>query len=132
VDLKFTNDRPTWLLMETYYNASRASLTWKFYSGDDGRTVDVQNLGLRNVTPVPEPVFEENPALQPGEISQADWWSREGADITVMRTIYRDGKQLYAPDATQTQYVPHGKVCQFGPGTENPQAIADQAGICQP
>jgi vancomycin resistance protein YoaR len=132
VDLKFTNDRPYWLLMETYFNGSNQSLTWKFYSGDDGRTVDVQNLGLRNVTPAPDPVFEENPALQPGEISQADWWVTDGADITVMRTIYRDGKQLYAPDSTQTHYVPHGKVCQYGPGTENPEAIAEQANLCRP
>ena len=44
VDLKFTNDRPSWLLMETYFNAQNDSLTWKFYSGDDGRTVDVTEL----------------------------------------------------------------------------------------
>ncbi len=64
VDLKFTNDRPYWLLMETYFNPDKYSLTWKFYSGDDGRTVDWQNLGLQNVIPAPEPRFrgESGPA----------------------------------------------------------------------
>ncbi|MEW6092642.1 MAG: VanW family protein, partial [Chloroflexota bacterium] len=56
VDLKFTNDRPYWLLMETYFNAGEMSLTWKFYSTDDGRRVEWQNLGLRNIVPAPEPL----------------------------------------------------------------------------
>jgi vancomycin resistance protein YoaR len=35
VDLKFTNDRPYWLLMETYFDPDEQKLTWKFYSTDD-------------------------------------------------------------------------------------------------
>ena len=132
VDLKFTNDRPYWLLMETYFNPANYSLTWKFYSGDDGRTVDVNNLGLRNVTPAPGPTFEENPALSAGEFSTADWWVTDGADITVVRTIYRDGKELYPPDTTETHYVSHGMVCQYGPGTEDPEKLAKERGVCQP
>ncbi len=131
VDLKFTNDRPYWLLMETYFNAQNDSLTWKFYSGDDGRTVDVQNSGPQDIVPVPDPVFEENPALSAGEISPYDWWVTDGADITVVRTITRDGQLLYPPDTTKTHYVPHGKVCQYGPGTENPEALAAELGLCQ-
>ena len=38
VDLKFVNDTPYWLLMETYVYGY--SLTWKFYSTSDGRTVE--------------------------------------------------------------------------------------------
>jgi vancomycin resistance protein YoaR len=132
VDLKFTNDRPYWLLMETYFNAQNDSLTWKFYSGDDGRTVDVQSSGLQNIVPVPDPKFEENPALSAGEISPYDWWLTDGADISVTRTIYRNGQQLYPPDTTRTHYVPHGKVCQYGPGTDNPEALAAQLGLCKP
>jgi vancomycin resistance protein YoaR len=132
VDLKFTNDRPSWLLMETYYYPEQQALEWKFYSGEDGRSVDVHNLGLQNVVPAPDPTFEENPALSAGEISQADWWVTDGADITVTRTITRNGQQLYPPDTTQTHYVPHGRVCQYGPGTEDPQALAEQLSLCKP
>jgi vancomycin resistance protein YoaR len=132
VDLKFTNDRPYWLLMETYFNASNDSLTWKFYSGDDGRTVDIQNHGLENIVPVPPPAFEENPALSAGELSPFDWWVTDGADITVTRTITRNGQQLYPTDTTRTHYVPHGMVCQYGPGTDNPESLAAALGICQP
>jgi vancomycin resistance protein YoaR len=131
VDLKFTNDRPYWLLMETYFNPANYSLTWKFYSGDDGRTVDVQNLGLRNIVPTPDPVFEENPGLALGEISQGDWWVTDGADITVTRVVSRNGQVLIS-DSTQTHYEPHGKACQYGPGTDNPEARAAQLGLCSP
>jgi len=131
VDLKFTNDRPYWLLMETYFNPTNYSLTWKFYSGDDGRSVEWQNLGLQNVVTAPEPAFEENPGLAPGEISQGDWWVEDGADITVTRVVSRNGQVLIS-DSTQTHYEPHGKVCQYGPGTDDPEARAAQLGLCSP
>jgi vancomycin resistance protein YoaR len=129
VDLKFTNDRPYWLLMETYFNRATYSLTWKFYSGDDGRTVDVQNLGLRNVVPAPDPLFEENPDLRPGEIEQVDW-PGDGADITVTRVVSRGGQVLFT-DPIRTHYEPWQAVCQYGPGTDNPEALAAQLGLCQ-
>ena len=130
VDLKFTNDRPYWLLMETYYHPGTMSLEWKFYSTDDGRTSEVQNLGLRNVIPAPEPRFDENPDLRPGEIKQVDW-PGDGTDITVTRVIYRGGQQLYPPDSIQTHYEPWQAVCQYGPGTDNPEALAASLGLCQ-
>ena len=40
VDMKFVNDTPYWLLMETYVNEGARRITWKFYSTSDGRTVD--------------------------------------------------------------------------------------------
>jgi vancomycin resistance protein YoaR len=129
VDLKFTNDRPYWLLMETYFNRATYSLTWKFYSGDDGRTVDVQNLGLRNVVPAPDPLFEENPDLRTGEIEQVDW-PGDGADITVTRVVSR-GSQVLFTDPIRTHYEPWQAVCQYGPGTDNPEALAAQLGLCQ-
>jgi vancomycin resistance protein YoaR len=127
VDLRFTNDRPSWLLMETYFNRSNYTLTWKFYSGDDGRSVQVTNLGLRNVVPAPAPRFDENPAYAPGACKQVDW-PADGADITVIRSVYRDGTTLFS-DSIETHYVPWQAVYQIGPGTDDPQALVD-AGRC--
>jgi vancomycin resistance protein YoaR len=39
VDFKFKNDSPYWILMETYLNEAGRSLTWKFYSTKDGRSL---------------------------------------------------------------------------------------------
>ena len=130
VDFKFKNDRPYWLLMRTIFDPDNYSLTWEFYSGDDGRMVEWQNLGLKNIVAMPDPVFEENPLLEPGKISQDDWWYEDGANITVTRSVARGGQVLFT-DSTQTHYAPHPYVCQYGPGTDNPEALAAQLGLCR-
>jgi vancomycin resistance protein YoaR len=129
VDMKFTNDRPYWLLMETYFSARNNSLTWKFYSGDDGRKVDVQNLGLRNVTDPPDPRFVENPDLPKGVCKQVDY-AGKGADITVARSVTLNGQRLSLDgDNIKTHYQPWQAVYQYGPGTDNPESMAAQ-GLC--
>lgn len=118
VDFKFTNDSPYWLLMETYVNVSARTLTWKFYSTSDGRTVDWSTSGLQNVVKPPEPLYEEDPALDKGEIVQVDW-EAEGADITITRTVWRDGIVIHS-DLFRTHYLPWRAVYRYGPGTEVP------------
>jgi vancomycin resistance protein YoaR len=127
VDLKFTNDRPYWLLMETYFNAETQSLTWKFYSGDDGRTTEVVNHGLQNIVPAPEPSIVENPDLSPGICRQVDY-AADGADIWVSRVVNRGGSVLFT-DNIYTHYQPWQAVFEYGPGTQNPQALVAQ-GLC--
>jgi vancomycin resistance protein YoaR len=116
VDFKFTNDTSSWLLMETYTNAAGRSLTWKFYSTSDGRTVDWNTSGPQNVVPPPDPLYEENPEMAEGEIKQVDW-EAEGADVSVTRTVMRDG-EVYFTDTINTHYMPWRAVYQYGPGTE--------------
>jgi vancomycin resistance protein YoaR len=129
VDLKFTNDRPYWLLMETYFNRDEMSLTWKFYSTNDGRRVEWQNLGLRNVVPAPEPLFEENADLPQGTCKQVDY-SADGAAISVIRDVYDAAGQVLFNETIQTIYEPWQAVYQYGPGTENPQQLFSQ-GLCR-
>jgi vancomycin resistance protein YoaR len=118
VDFKFTNDTPNWLLMETYINVAARRLTWKFYSTSDGRSVSWDTTGPQDVVEAPEPVYEENPDLEQGKIKQVDW-AAEGADITVTRTVTRDGSVL-DQDTFTTHYLPWRAVYQYGPGTEIP------------
>jgi vancomycin resistance protein YoaR len=129
VDLKFTNDRPYWLLMETYFNRNNSSLTWKFYSTNDGRKVQWQNLGLRNIVPAPEMRLEENAELPAGTCKKVDY-AADGADVTVTRSVVDASGQPMFNDIIQTSYQPSQAVYQFGPGTEDPQALVDQ-GLCK-
>lgn len=119
VDFRFTNDTPNWLLMETYVNAPARKLTWKFYSTSDGRTVDWDTTGLKNVEEPPKPLYQENPDLKKGEIKQVDW-EAEGADVTVYRTVHRDG-DVYLEDEFSTHYMPWRAVYEYGPGTKIPK-----------
>ena len=129
VDLKFTNDTPYWLLMETYVNEGAHRITWKFYSTPDGRTVTWDTTGPINRVPAPDPTFEENPDLGKGQMKQIDW-SAEGADVRVTRTVMRDG-QVYFTDEFDTHYEAWQAVCQYGPGTQKPRALAKDLGLCQ-
>jgi vancomycin resistance protein YoaR len=117
VDLKFTNDTPFWLLMETYVTDS--SITWKFYSTPDGRSVEWHNDGLENVVEAPKPLYKENPELDKGQIKQVDW-SADGADIHVSRIVTKDG-QIYFQDAFDTHYAPWQAIYEYGPGTKLPK-----------
>ena len=121
VDFKFINDTPSWLLMETYFNPSARRLTWKFYSTSDGREVEWDTSGPMNVVEPPNPVYEENPELDAGEMKQVDW-AAEGADVTVIRTVWRNGEVL-SKDIIKTHYRPWRDVYQYGPGTDLPKKI---------
>ncbi len=129
VDFKFTNDTPNWLLMETYPNAGSRSLTWKFYSTSDGRSVDWTTTGPQNIVDAPEPLFVETDELELGEVRQVDW-AAEGADVSVERTVLRGGGVLFT-DTFNTHYEPWQAVCEYGPGTEDPEKKAKKAGLCQ-
>jgi vancomycin resistance protein YoaR len=116
VDLKFVNDSSRWLLMETYVSPSYSSITWKFYSTSDGRTVQWDTTGPSDTVPAPKAVYRENPDLPNGEVKQVDW-AAEGADITVNRQVYK-GDSIYFQDTFQTHYQPWQAAYEYGPGTE--------------
>ncbi len=127
VDFKFTNDTPYWLLMETYVNPGARTLTWKFYSTSDGRSIEWHTTGLQNRVDPPEPLYQENPDLAKGEIRQVDW-AVEGADVTVSRTVLRNG-ETYLQDSYFTHYVPWRAIYEYGPGTRGiPEQEEEQAG----
>ena len=127
VDFKFTNDSPYWILMETYMGSS--SLTWKFYSTSDGRSVTYDTTGPTNVAPAPSPLFEENPELKKNEMKQVDW-AANGADVNVTRTVWKNGA-VYFQDTVTTHYEPWQAICQYGPDSKNPEKLADENNLCR-
>jgi len=129
VDFKFVNDTPYWMLMETYVNVGARTLTWKLYSTSDGRSVTWDTTGPSNVVPPPPAVFEENPDLKENQIKQVDY-PAEGADVRVTRAVWRGG-QVYFSDVFETHYQPWQAICQFGPGTEDPEKTAKRKELCQ-
>ena len=118
VDLKFKNDTPHWLLMETYIYPNSYALEWKFYSTNDGRTVTSSSTGLTNIVESPAPVYRENPNLPQGTTKKVDW-AVDGATVTVKRTVTLNGVVLYN-DTFYTRYQAWGDVFEYGPGTEIP------------
>jgi vancomycin resistance protein YoaR len=116
VDFKFTNDRPDWLLLETYVYGQQ--LVWKFYSTADGRDVEWSSREF-NAEDAPEALYKENPDLKKGEIKQVDW-AADGLDVIVTRIVTRNGGSLYE-DSIETHYLPWRAIFEYGPGTELPK-----------
>ncbi|MFN2121445.1 MAG: VanW family protein, partial [Anaerolineales bacterium] len=130
VDFKFKNDSPYWILMETTVDVSSRSLTWRFYSTYDGRTVQWETSGPQNVVPAPKAAFKVNPDLNPGQITQTDY-AANGADIDVNRTVTKDGA-VYFQDEFKTHYEAWQAVCEYARGVNDPEKQAKRQDICQP
>ncbi len=114
VDLRFLNDTPYHLLIETSANRDNATVTFRFYSTGVGRTVTKVGPRISNVVPHGDPVYEENPDLRPGQTRQIEW-AVDGADVTVTRQVWRGG-QLEFEDHFFSHYLPWRAVIQVAPG----------------
>jgi len=115
LDLKFTNDTPYWILMQTEPDVNLFRLRWRFYSTNVNRYVEYESTGLTNVIPEGEPVYHENPNLPAGRIEQVDW-GIDGADVTIYRTVYQDG-YIHIQDRFDTHYEAWSDIFEYGPGT---------------
>ncbi|MCC6906119.1 MAG: VanW family protein, partial [Anaerolineae bacterium] len=114
VDMKFVNDTPYHLLVETEMSDSQSQLTFRFYSTSDGRTVQKDGPYITNRVPHGPAVYEENPELTPGQVKKVDY-AVDGADVTIYRIVYRAGEVLHQ-DTFFSQYIPWQDVYQVAPG----------------
>jgi vancomycin resistance protein YoaR len=114
VDFKFKNDTPYHILIEAYANDAAGRLTFKFYSTSDGRQVTISDPVVENVIPHPADKIEEDPTLPVGVRQQVDY-AADGADVTVTRTVTRDG-QVISEDRVFTRYQPWQAIFKVGTG----------------
>lgn len=121
VDLKFFNDTDAHLLIETYFDQARATLTFKFYGRRDGREVSFSEPVIDNVVPHGPDIYEPDPEgkLGEGKVRQVEY-AVDGATITVRRTVTRDGQTLIN-ERIVSKYQPWQAVYQFGPGFTPPE-----------
>ena len=62
-------------------------------------------------------------------MKQVDW-SANGADVTVTRTVWKDGV-VFFQDQFTTQYQPWQAICQYGPDSKNPEKLANEKSLCR-
>ncbi len=128
VDFQFTNDSPYWILMETYFSPASQTLTWKFYSTKDGRSVQWNTTGPQNIVRAPEPKIIPGSQIGEFDFKQVDW-AAEGADVTVNRTVMM-GDKIHFVDKFVTYYQPWAAVCEYGSGIEDPREEARKRNLC--
>jgi vancomycin resistance protein YoaR len=101
------------LLIETYTSPTQGTLTFKFYSTKDGRTVKIAPPVVANIVPHGPDKYEEDPTFKPGQKEQVDW-AVDGADVTVKRVVVRAGQAV--TDTVFTRYEPWQSVFKVAPG----------------
>jgi len=115
VDLKFVNDTPYYLLIESIFRDADRSLTIKFFSTDTGRVVTKDGPYLSNVVPHGATKYTENADLAPGQSRQVDY-AVDGVDVHVYRTIRQNGQIVVNHEDFFSHYLPWSAVFEVAPG----------------
>jgi vancomycin resistance protein YoaR len=112
-DLRFVNDSPNWLLMESYVDLEGQRLSIALYGTPTGRSVTMSHEILER-TPAPtEPVYVDDPEAPRGSVRQSDT-SRGGLRVNVYRTI-RQNDAVLASDTFYTEFKPWPDIFVRGP-----------------
>ncbi len=91
VDLKFKNDTPKSLLIQTYIDLETQRLTFALYGTPDDREVSISKPVVVSESPAPEPAYQDDPNLPKGEVKQVDF-AAPGANVYFTRTVTKDGE----------------------------------------
>jgi len=112
-DLKFINDTPAHLLIQSHYDGKAKKLTYEIYGTSDGRQVDISNYRQWGAAPPPPAVYVDDPTLPPGKVVQDeqaipclktafDWKVTRGGEVIHQKTF-------------QSNFVPWSAVYRRGP-----------------
>ena len=114
-DFKFQNDTDYHILLEAEMLPEQDALTFRFYSTNPGRQVEVSQPIVRNVSQPTATIYEVNPDLTSGQQLQVDW-SKEGGDVVVTRIIRDQFGNILEQRDFGTFYQPWSAVIQVAPG----------------
>ncbi|BCX14468.1 MAG: VanW family protein [Patescibacteria group bacterium] len=92
-DLKFKNDTPAYLLMQTKIDLNNKTLIFEIYGTKDNREVYISKPVISNITPPPEDLYIDDPNLPAGQIKQIDWkaW---GAKVWFDYKVTKNGEEI--------------------------------------
>lgn len=108
-DLKFKNSYPAHLLIKTV--ATSSSITISFYSTSQGFEVTYTTAGPSNFKPAGV-IREDDPTL-PAGTEKVFEEGYSGRDVTVYRTIHKDGKKV-KEDKFFSRYRPKKQIVKVG------------------
>ena len=114
VDLRFQNNSPWHLLIESSFLGAQDALQFRIYSTRHWHTV-IESAIISDIVPAPEEKYVENSDLYAGQIRQIDY-SADGADVRVYRNVYASDGSLVKRDQLFTHYSPWQAVFEVAPG----------------
>jgi len=116
-DLKFQNDTPGHLLIQTRVNTKTATLVFEIYGTSDGRIATTSKPVVTNIVPPPEDLYIDDPGLPEGTVKQIDWkaW---GAKVWFTYKVTRN-KEIIYQKTFYSNYRPWQAVYLRGTGPAN-------------
>ncbi|MBI4091479.1 VanW family protein, partial [candidate division WWE3 bacterium] len=104
VDLQFKNDTPGYILVQADWDLNQQMLRFRIYGTPDGRVVELSKPVITNVSPPPDPVYQDDPELKKGVVKQIDFpaW---GAQASVTRIVKR-GEEVLREETFVSRYQP--------------------------
>jgi vancomycin resistance protein YoaR len=115
-DLKFVNDTPGSLLIQTIFNGQSKNLIFEIYGTNDGRKAEISTPKIISQIRPPEDIYIDDPSLPAGKIIQEEHkaW---GAKVVFNYTVERNGKFIINKDFT-SNYRPWAAVYRRGTGPQ--------------
>lgn len=104
VDLKFKNDTPAYILIQTAMDEAQTKLVFELYGTSDGRKVSISKARVWDVTPPPPALYQDDPALFKGVMRQVDF-SAWGAKVAFDYKVIRD-KEVLQSQTFYSNYRP--------------------------
>jgi len=126
IDLRFQNNSPYHLLIESSFLGAQDALQFRIYSTRHWRTV-VESAIISDIVPAPEAKFVEASDLAAGQVRQIDY-SADGADVWVYRNVYDTAGALVKRDQIFTRYQPWQAVFEVAPGDPRLEVEAEGEG----
>lgn len=108
-DLRFKNDTPNWILIDTSYTSSSVTVT--FYGTDPGYTVTSDTGPWTNV--VPYPTREVTDSTLPLAARRIEQQGANGGAVVVRRYVRKDG-QVIREDSFRSVYRPKEEIVRVG------------------
>lgn len=73
VDLKFKNDTPAAILIQTEIDNEKNLVYFRLYGKKDGRRVEISSIRLYDQQPAPPAQYQDDPTLKRGVVKQVDF-----------------------------------------------------------
>lgn len=114
-DLKFKNDTPAYILIQTVIDKEAKRLAFQIYGTSDGRKTEITKPVIHSQTAPPEPIYVDEPNLKIGVVKRIDT-AHWGAKVSFTRKVFSASGGLKEEKEFWSNYVPWPAVYQRGIG----------------
>lgn len=104
-DLKFLNDTPAHILIQTRVNKEKKRLAFELYGTYDDRRVNLTKPIIHSTSPPPQPIYTDDPTLKAGVVKRIDF-GHWGAKVSFERQVYLANGDLKEERTFWSNYVP--------------------------